>query len=539
MAGLKSIIFVAFLPHLNVVLGYTDNPLSGDCVDSEGPKFSPGPQWPQGPHLTGGVSMLKFSCTVENSATSSFNMTWTKDEEILNPSDHVYFENSNQILEIWPPLVTSDGGMYACTVIDSNGNSCTYKGYAIVIPSNPTGAPNIVATSPINKVQVVSLGDSIQISCTMTVGSTSLFLHRWWNHNGTKLNDSPHLTFHTLPIGKDREALFLNITNVTSEDLGEYTCVANNSYGTDNQTITLQEYQPAPGKVLPTWQIAVIGGGGFLAITVLVAAIVIRVKHRHNQIDWPPLDPENYDVPGYALEYDVFISYSSEDEEWVKNELFKQLLSMGYNVNIDFKDFIPGMAVAENVLDSIYKSRKTIVLMSRNFLKSMWGQFELQQAHNKAIAQRKDVLILIKFDKCKVPAKLMGKTFLDWTDVDIRPHFWQRLQDAIGDPVNYAEINQRPAADQPPVAADQLPVAVDQLPVVGEQLPVRNQDKKNTDEVNMDNENQKNLRKKEDKVHMRPKKTKKKQKMEDHGQMIADDMEGLRISQEEKMQLIA
>jgi hypothetical protein len=45
------------------------------------------------------------------------------------------------------------------------------------------------------------------------------------------------------------------------------------------------------------------------------------------------------------------------------------------------------MAIAENVLDAVYKSRKTVIVMSKNFLKSMWGQYELQQAHNKAIVK--------------------------------------------------------------------------------------------------------------------------------------------------------
>jgi len=45
------------------------------------------------------------------------------------------------------------------------------------------------------------------------------------------------------------------------------------------------------------------------------------------------------------------------------------------------------MPVTENIMESIYRSKKTIVLMSNNFLRSMWGQFELQQAHNRAIIQ--------------------------------------------------------------------------------------------------------------------------------------------------------
>jgi len=38
----------------------------------------------------------------------------------------------------------------------------------------------------------------------------------------------------------------------------------------------------------------------------------------------------------------VFISYSSEDLTWAKNSLFNKLQQAGYNVCIDFKDFVPG-----------------------------------------------------------------------------------------------------------------------------------------------------------------------------------------------------
>ncbi|KAH3753768.1 hypothetical protein DPMN_188418 [Dreissena polymorpha] len=33
--------------------------------------------------------------------------------------------------------------------------------------------------------------------------------------------------------------------------------------------------------------------------------------------------------------------------------------------------------------------------------------------------------------------KLMGKTFLDWTDTTVQPHFWARLNVAIGSPGVY------------------------------------------------------------------------------------------------------
>ena len=48
-------------------------------------------------------------------------------------------------------------------------------------------------------------------------------------------------------------------------------------------------------------------------------------------------------VPECDIEYDVFISYSCKDEDWVKEELLKSLEAISYSVYIDFKDFVPGM----------------------------------------------------------------------------------------------------------------------------------------------------------------------------------------------------
>ena len=42
--------------------------------------------------------------------------------------------------------------------------------------------------------------------------------------------------------------------------------------------------------------------------------------------------------------------------------------------------------------------------------------------------------MLVKLDTCKVPVKLMGKTFLDWSNPDVRPHFWDRLYQSVGEP---------------------------------------------------------------------------------------------------------
>lgn len=56
---------------------------------------------------------------------------------------------------------------------------------------------------------------------------------------------------------------------------------------------------------------------------------------------------------------------------------------------------------------------------------------------SSCLLQRQDVLIVIKYDRSRVPMKLMGNTFLDWTDPSVQPHFWARLSGAIGSPGVY------------------------------------------------------------------------------------------------------
>ena len=80
-------------------------------------------------------------------------------------------------------------------------------------------------------------------------------------------------------------------------------------------------------------------------------------------------------------EYDAFVSFHSDDQDWVWNELHEILGRTEDNVETDDqprfrlciheRDFVPGGLIEENILRSIESSRKTIVVLSRNFMKCM------------------------------------------------------------------------------------------------------------------------------------------------------------------------
>lgn len=424
-------------------------PINDSCQTSQLLSFKPCPRW-LNPRHTEHDYPIELQCYVSPDNTT---VTWWKNGNQIMEDKHIHISPRGQTLTIVDPLKT-DTGQYSC-VARLNDSHISFSGYIEVREESFITRPRIVHTDPVDLEQEVRLGTSTNISCTIDYGTSSESDSPFnqpvmlWKRNGTEIDDNGEkFVYQHHSVGQE-QVLILEIHNISREDLGDYQCYTKNGIGEAFQNITLKEVIPGNhgNNGIPSWLIiATSCGAAMVVLLILVGIFVIRRKSMDKNVEWEDPDMEHFEVPQHRIEYDVFISYSSEDEVWVRETLFQNLQTNGYNVNIDFKDFVPGMAIAENVMDSIYKSRKTVVVMSKNFLKSMWGQFELQQAHNRAISQRKDVLILIRYGKCKVPGKLMGKTFLDYVDKAIKPHFWQRLYDSVG----------KPGVDlQPPEVKDQ------------------------------------------------------------------------------------
>ncbi|XP_073767886.1 toll-like receptor 20, tandem duplicate 2 isoform X1 [Danio rerio] len=81
--------------------------------------------------------------------------------------------------------------------------------------------------------------------------------------------------------------------------------------------------------------------------------------------------------------YDAFVSYSGKDEHWVIEELLPNLEQRGppfLRLCLHSRDFQLGHDIVENITDSIYASRRTLCLVSRNYLNSNWCSLEMQLA---------------------------------------------------------------------------------------------------------------------------------------------------------------
>ncbi|XP_055069397.2 uncharacterized protein [Misgurnus anguillicaudatus] len=142
------------------------------------------------------------------------------------------------------------------------------------------------------------------------------------------------------------------------------------------------------------------------------------------------------------FQFDAFISYNVREEPWVLEELVPNLEGQhGLKLCIHHRDFQPGKPIIDNIVDGIYNSRKTVCLITQNYLKSVWCSHEIQLASYRLFDEKKDVLILVFLEDIPIHQlspyyrmrKLVKKqTYLQWPKpgTDTRP-FWQKLKLAI------------------------------------------------------------------------------------------------------------
>ncbi|XP_060676644.1 toll-like receptor 13 [Hemiscyllium ocellatum] len=145
-----------------------------------------------------------------------------------------------------------------------------------------------------------------------------------------------------------------------------------------------------------------------------------------------------------SYRYDAFISYNSNDEGWVLQELVPNLEDDGpqcFKLCLHHRDFELGKYIIDNIVESIYQSRKTVCVMSRSYLESEWCSMELELASYRLFHELKDVVVLLFLEKIpeaelstyhKMRKVMREKTYIQWpTDAEAQKLFWVKVRAAI------------------------------------------------------------------------------------------------------------
>lgn len=133
-------------------------------------------------------------------------------------------------------------------------------------------------------------------------------------------------------------------------------------------------------------------------------------------------------------EYDAFVSFTHEDEKFVIEELVPHL-EKEHKICVHYRDWVVGDMIPVQITRSVENSRRTIIVLSKKFVKSLWGLLEFRTAHVSALSEGRVRVIVLVIDDVteddtldlQLRGYLFTNTYLKWGD----PWFWDRLKYAM------------------------------------------------------------------------------------------------------------
>jgi hypothetical protein len=151
-----------------------------------------------------------------------------------------------------------------------------------------------------------------------------------------------------------------------------------------------------------------------------------------------------YKTPAFEEEqdrdrlFDAYVSYSVKDDAFVSQVLAPGLEQGNptYRLCLHYRDFNMSAYVADTIVEAVESSRRTIVVLSKNFLHSEWCRFEFKSALHEVLKDRRRRLVIIVLGE--LPQRdldpdlrlyLKTNTCIEWGD----RLFWQKLKFAMPD----------------------------------------------------------------------------------------------------------
>ncbi|XP_063407074.1 toll-like receptor 4 [Mytilus trossulus] len=243
---------------------------------------------------------------------------------------------------------------------------------------------------------------------------------------------------------------WLQETNVTLDNNRNYSCV----YIDNSEKTTVYAYthlnfieSKCLSKIWLTITIILV-----VVFLLLLTAISLAYKYRITLHFWYLHIRRKYrhytalegDYKEYK--YNAFVAYCNEDEVWVCGSLVNYLeKTNGLSLCLHDRDFAAGRLIMDNIIDAIFESKKVVLVISEEFLKSSWCEFELDMARMKMFQDNRDMLVVVLLDKLspsqmpislqriwnKVTCLEFDETICSNQNGNFEHLFWKRLYEAV------------------------------------------------------------------------------------------------------------
>lgn len=136
--------------------------------------------------------------------------------------------------------------------------------------------------------------------------------------------------------------------------------------------------------------------------------------------------------------FDAYITYSLKDDGFV-TQMLAPGLEQGnprYRVGLHYRDFNVSSFVADTIVEAIESSKRTILVVSKNFVESEWCRFEFKSALHEGLKDKKERLIIVTLGEIQLRdvdpelrVYMKNAVHVNWGD----RMFWEKLKFTMPD----------------------------------------------------------------------------------------------------------
>ena len=165
---------------------------------------------------------------------------------------------------------------------------------------------------------------------------------------------------------KDPFQVVIKIQDVQKRSIGEPRLI--------HELYILKEFHPqiefSDLSEASSHPILIIVISAILVLVLITGVIVYFYKERSKRI-LQAIKSDN------EKEFDVFISYSHWDKEFVEDYMVPNLedeySDIKYQCLLHERDFVPGLPILDQIYDAVKRSSCTMIILSSNFVESQWA----------------------------------------------------------------------------------------------------------------------------------------------------------------------
>ncbi|XP_068245091.1 toll-like receptor Tollo [Palaemon carinicauda] len=186
-------------------------------------------------------------------------------------------------------------------------------------------------------------------------------------------------------------------------------------------------------------------GGVALISALVVVAMLIARRSASTASKLGINDSQNYCQEEDGKVFDAYISYSANDASFTRDVLATKLENScpSYKLCLHSRDFTENSRLSEFISQSISFSRRTIIVLSKNYIDNEWKNAIFKKAHTDNLKESDTNIIAIYHDgvsyssfDADLKSVLKNSTKIYWGD----KHFWKKLTNSMPQKQTYTNI---------------------------------------------------------------------------------------------------